>query len=268
MAATTGIAWTDSTFNPWIGCTKVGPGCEHCYAEALMDQRWHRVKWGTGQARERTSPANWRQPLAWERDHEAFEREHGRHRRVFCASLADVFDNEAPPAWRAELFALIGQTPHLDWLVLTKRIGNVARMLEQPGMPRDGLPANVWLGATVVNQEEFDRDVPKLLAVPAAVRFLSVEPILGEIFGGRMLGALDWVIVGGESGANARQPQTQWLRSMMVQCTWFAVPFFFKQWGGPTATAGGCSLDGAEFKQWPNPPARASEQHAISTGAA
>jgi protein gp37 len=124
MAEKTGISWTDSTFNPWIGCTKIGPGCDHCYAEALMDRRWHRVQWGSGQQRERTSAANWKQPLLWEREHEAFALMHGRRRRVFCASLADVFDNEAPPQWRGELWSLVKETPHLDWLILTKRIGN------------------------------------------------------------------------------------------------------------------------------------------------
>ena len=181
MAENSKIEWCDSTFNPWIGCTNVGPGCDHCYAEALMDKRWRRVQWGIGKPRERTSAANWKQPLLWEKEHDAFALMHGRRRRVFCASLADVFDNQAPAAWRAELFALIGLTPHLDWLLLTKRIGNVKQMLEQPGMPKDGMPSNVWLGATVVNQEEADRDIPKLLAVPARVRFLSIEPMLGPI---------------------------------------------------------------------------------------
>lgn len=158
MAEKTGISWTDSTFNPWIGCTKVGPGCDLCYAEALMDKRWHRVQWGSG--------ANWKQPLLWEKEHEAFMLAHGRRRRVFCASLADVFDNEAPPQWRGELWALVKATPHLDWLILTKRIGNVAGMA-----PAEGLPSNVWLGATMVNQPEWDRDARKLLAVDASVRY-------------------------------------------------------------------------------------------------
>lgn len=253
MAETTGIAWTDSTWNPWIGCTKVGPGCERCYAEALMDTRWHKVQWGSGHPRLRTSAANWRQPLLWEKEHEAFALANdGRRRRVFCASLADVFDNEASDAWRAELFALIGLTPHLDWLLLTKRIGNVPKMLEQPGMPKAGLPANVWLGATVVNHEEYIRDVHKLLAVEASVRFLSVEPMLGPISTTpTTLQRLDWVIVGGESGHGARPIQPGWVASLRLQCERVGVPFFFKQWGGATASAGGCDLDGAQVKQWP-----------------
>lgn len=250
MAEKTGIAWTDSTFNPWIGCTKVGPGCDNCYAEALMDKRWHRVQWGSSEARQRTSAANWRQPLLWEREHEAFMLAHGRRRRVFCASLADVFDNEVPRVWRLDLFELIEATPHLDWLLLTKRIGNVPGMLKYDG-DREALPANVWLGATMVNQAEYDRDVRKLLAVDASVRFLSVEPMLGPIRGGLDLHGLDWVIVGGESGAKARPIQREWIDSLRAECATAGVAFFFKQWGGPSATAGGCSLDGAEAKEWP-----------------
>ena len=247
MAEKTGITWTDSTFNPWIGCTKVGPGCDHCYAEALMDKRWHKVAWGSGQQRQRTSAANWKQPLLWEREHEAFALANdGRRRRVFCASLADVFDNEAPPQWRGELWTLVKATPHLDWLILTKRIGNVRGMA-----PAEGLPPNVWLGATIVNQEEYDRDAHKLLAVPASVRFLSVEPMLGPIRGVPSIGAFDWVIVGGESGKEARPIKREWIDSLHDQCAWFSVPFFFKQWGGPSATAGGCDLDGAQVKAWP-----------------
>lgn len=246
MAEKTGIAWTDSTFNPWIGCTKVGPGCDNCYAEALMDKRWKRVQWGSGQQRQRTSAANWKQPLLWEREHEAFALMHGRRRRVFCASLADVFDNEAPPQWRGELWALVKATPNLDWLILTKRIGNVAGMA-----PADGLPPNVWLGATMVNQPEWDRDARKLLAVDASVRYVSVEPMLGPITGGLDLHGLDWVIVGGESGHGARPIQREWVDSLRRECEAAGVAFFFKQWGGASATAGGCSLDGAEVKQWP-----------------
>jgi protein gp37 len=246
MAETTGISWTDSTFNPWIGCAKVGPGCDNCYAEALMDKRWHRVQWGAGQQRQRTSASNWAAPLHWEKHHEAFALAHGRRRRVFCASLADVFDNEAPEAWRADLFALIERTPHLDWLLLTKRIGNVRAMA-----PSGGLPSNVWLGATMVNQPEWDRDMRKLLAVDASVRFVSVEPMVGPISGGLDLHGLDWVIVGGESGHGARPIQREWVDSLRRECEAAGVAFFFKQWGGASATAGGCSLDGTEVKQWP-----------------
>jgi len=240
MAENSNIEWCDHTFNPWIGCTKVSPGCDHCYAEQRMDTRLHRVKWGVGAPRQRTK--TWGDPKRWNDGHDVFFAQHGRRQRVFCASLADVFDNEVPPAWRAELFALICLTPHLDWLLLTKRIGNVPKMLEQPGMPKDGLPANVWIGATVVNQEEADRDVPKLLQVPAAVRFLSIEPMLGPInldefhptrepAMPKLLDGIDWVICGGESGPKARPMHPDWPRGLRDQCEAAGVHFLFKQWG-------------------------------------
>jgi protein gp37 len=235
VAENSKIEWTDHTFNPWIGCTKVGPGCDNCYAESMMDHRYHRVQWGAGNPRQRTSAANWRKPLAWNRAAEG-----GPRPRVFCASLADVFDNEAPDAWRSDLWRLIQATPNLDWLLLTKRIGNAHRMLPAFMKP---FP-NLWIGATVVNQEEADRDIPKLLDVPATVRFLSCEPLLGPIsFEGRWveyddpsvhenwLERIDWIIAGGESGRSARISHPDWFRSLRDQCVAAGVPFFFKQWG-------------------------------------
>lgn len=181
MAENSAIEWTDHTFNPWEGCQKVGPGCDHCYAETRNARFGGGTapNWGPGAPRRRTSPGNWRKPLAWNADARRFAEEHGRKQRVFCASLADVFDNAVDPAWRADLFALIDKTPNLDWLLLTKRIGNVPAMVRELG--RETLPVHVWLGATVVNQAEADRDVPKLLAAPAVIRFLSMEPLLGPV---------------------------------------------------------------------------------------
>ncbi|WP_257744566.1 phage Gp37/Gp68 family protein [Burkholderia glumae] len=252
MSENSKIEWTDHTFNPWVGCTKVSPGCDNCYAEAMMDTRLRRVTWGAGQLRSRTSAANWREPVRWNAQHQQFFAVHGRRQRVFCASLADVFDNAVPAIWRRDLGALIESTPNLDWLLLTKRIGNAAAMLVDmfPG----GMPDHVWLGATVVNQNEADRDVPKLLATPARVRFLSIEPMLGPIDLNQALppfhcdtcdadyGALsahasgtpigiDWVIAGGESGHRARPAHPDWFRSLRDQCAAAGVPFMFKQWG-------------------------------------
>lgn len=144
MAENSAIEWTDHTFNPWIGCTKVSPGCDHCYAEARMDTRLHRVNWGAGQPRRLTK--TWGDPVRWNKAHEAFFAKHGRRQRVFCASLADVFDNEVPENWRIDLFALIEQTPQLDWLLLTKRIGNAAKYL--PWSACSAPWPNVWIGAT------------------------------------------------------------------------------------------------------------------------
>lgn len=182
MAENTKIEWTDHTFNPWIGCTKVGPGCDHCYAENLMDTRMGVAVWGPGNPRVRTKEANWKMPLRWNAQADAFMAQHGRRQRVFCASLADVFDNEVPAQWRRDLFDLIAATPNLDWLLLTKRIGNAQRLHAEAYLDSARpWPENVWLGATIVDPEDAARDIHKLLAVPARVRFLSMEPLLGAV---------------------------------------------------------------------------------------
>nr|WP_047169428.1 phage Gp37/Gp68 family protein [Sphingomonas sp. Y57] len=238
MAENTKIEWAHHTFNPWIGCMKVGPGCDHCYAETLATARLG-VAWGPGAPRRRTAESTWKQPLRWN----ARAAKLGVRYRVFCSSLADVFDNEVDPDWRSDLFELIDRTPHLDWLLLTKRIGNAARMLHDD-WEREAFPSNVWLGATIVNQAEADRDIPKLLATPAAKRFLSMEPLLGPVQIAEYMPnplwndipswqqpELDWVIVGGESGPGARPMHPDWARSLRHQCAVAGVPFLFKQWG-------------------------------------
>lgn len=191
MADTTLIEWTATrlpdgallpgyTFNPWTGCTKVSPGCDHCYAEGWAKRSGH-VQWGPHGARRRTSAANWAKPLKWNAEAEAT----GIRRKVFCASLADVFDNHGSitSGWRGDLWHLIARTPHLDWLLLTKRPQNIANMLPDGyGAPAwgDGWP-NVWLGTTCENQEEANRRIPHLLAVRAAKHFVSAEPLLGPV---------------------------------------------------------------------------------------
>lgn len=229
MGENSKIEWTDHTFNPWIGCTKVGPGCDGCYAENLMANRYGRVRWGTGEDRQRTSVSNWRKPLAWNRD--AVDK--GTRPFVFCASLADVFDNEVNPRWRADLFALIEATPNLIWLLLTKRIGNVIKMTD----PRRGgawLPANAAIGATIVNQEEYDRDRMKLWEVKESLcplfTFGSFEPLLGAVILDKY--APDWIIVGGETdqgGHKARFTDTGWIVGLQAQARTFARAFFMKQ---------------------------------------
>lgn len=222
------IEWTHHTFNPWIGCTKVSLGCDNCYAER-HDVRFGGGHWGTGALRRRTSTANWRLPLRWQRD----AVQSGQRQRVFCASLADVFDAEVDHAWREDLWTMIRCCDALDWIIVTKRIGNARRML--PPDWGDGWP-HVWLLATVTNQVEADRDVPRLLATPAAVRGLSIEPMLSRIdlgehglHGGP--GQLDWIIVGGESGPNARPMHPQWAYNIRDQCIAAGCAFFFKQFG-------------------------------------
>lgn len=224
MGDTTSISWTHATFNPWIGCQKVGPGCENCYA-LLWDQRFSDgVHWGPGAPRRRTSTTNWRKPRKWQRQAVAS----GRRMRVFCASLADVFDNAVDPQWRKDLAQLIRDTPMLDWMLLTKRIGNVVRMIEEDF--GGTLPDNVWLGASIVTQEEADRDIAKLLAVPAAIHWLSMEPLIERVVvdPGQMA-KLDMIVVGGESGGNARHFDLEWARDLLRQARSGDTAFHMKQ---------------------------------------
>lgn len=231
MSDATAIEWTDATFNPWWGCTKVGPGCDHCYAETLAGR--FGTQWGVGAKRREFGDKHWNDPVRWNKA----AQKAGKRRRVFCASMADVFDNDAPAGVRERLWALIESTPWLDWQLLTKRIGNVAKMVP-PAWMASGFPSNIWIGATVVNQAEADRDVPKLLQIPAAIRFLSIEPMLGPVdlravkFGHMMaISKLDWIICGGESGHKARTMHPDWARALRDQCAAAGVPFLFKQWG-------------------------------------
>lgn len=241
MADNTNIEWADCTFNPWIGCTKVSPACDNCYAEALMDVRHGRVSWGAGNDRSRTAASTWRQPRKWNRDAIAA----GTRPFVFCASLADVFDNEVDLEWRADLFELIEETPSLVWLLLTKRIGNVPAMAGRG--PR--LPANVAIGATMASQMEYDRDRMKLAAVKHELRplftFGSFEPLLGPVI--LDLNAPDWIIVGGESGPKARPMNLDWARSLQRQSADLHRVFNFKQVGGRGSDKGGHKLDGVTY---------------------
>lgn len=234
MGEKTDIAWTDSTFNPWIGCMKVSEGCRNCYAETMMDKRYKRVEWGQMKTEEtapsvgtrvRTSKANWRHPVIWDRHHAAFQAANGHRQRVFCSSLADVFDNQVPEEWRTDLYNLIVETPNLDWLLLTKRPENIARMMT-------GIPRNVWLGTTCEDQAAYDKRWPILRAIPAAVRFISYEPALSDIWLSGDDEQPDWIICGGESGTGYRDMPFEWAAHMMVQCEALGIPFFMKQMAG------------------------------------
>ena len=241
MGETTKIGWTDHTFNPWVGCTKVSAACDNCYAEKWA-ARAGRDVWGHGKPRQRTK--TWGEPVKWD---EA-ARLAGVRRRVFCASLADVFDAEVPPEWRSDLFALIDKTPNLDWLLLTKR----PKVMADFFCGRQ-VPANVWAGTTVESQSMARARIGELRKVGARIRFLSVEPMLEEV--SPDLDGIHWVICGGESGPGYRRINPAWVRSLRDQCTAAGVTFFFKQWGGRTPEAGGKILDGrmhCEFPQtWP-----------------
>lgn len=287
MAENSNIEWTHHTYNPWRGCTKVSAGCKNCYAEGLSKRNPAVLGiWGDAGTRPVAAESYWKLPLAWDKAAAAA----GERHRVFCASLADVFEDRADlHAPRLRLFDLIRQTPNLDWLLLTKRPENIEPALGVAYLDATGdlllwldawilgnPPANVWLGTSVEHQEAANNRIPHLLAAPAVMRFLSCEPLLGpvkldgheypiasglrgnldwltghdsqissiyggsyawhnrDIYGGedRVPGkAIDWVIVGGESGPGARPMHPEWSRSLRDQCQAAGVPFLFKQWG-------------------------------------
>jgi protein gp37 len=239
MAEKTEISWADCTFNPWIGCTAVSPACDLCYARTLMQDRYSRVVWGPGQPRIRTK--TWGDPLKWNRK----AAETGSRPRVFCASLADVFDNEVDPAWRDDLWQLLRKTPNLRWILLTKRIGNAVKML-----PPDWPFSNAGLMATLENQEVWDRDFDKLMRVPAAWHGVSAEPLLGTIDIGDA--RPNWIITGGESGPGFRSLDMGAVRSLRDQCARNGIAFHHKQNGGTRGKASGCLVDGVEHKAFPS----------------
>lgn len=248
MAENSGIEWTDHTFNPWIGCTKVSAACDFCYAEAWDARRLQGgpSRWGPRAVRTRTK--TWGNPVKWQRK----ARAEGRRYRVFCASLADVFDNHKTilQEWRTDLWRLISDCPDLDFLMLTKRPQNIRRFL--PDDWGDGY-ANVWLGATVESQKEADR-LSALVDVPAVVHFLSMEPLLGPVDLSAHIDRLEWVITGGENGRNYRPADPDWFRSLRDQCAAANVPFLFKQWEGESQKiikAKGRELDGVVHDGYP-----------------
>jgi len=250
MGEVTEISWADATFNPWMGCTKVSPGCQHCYAETLMDKRYGKVRWGPQGERKRTSDDTWNRLRVWDNKAAAA----GTRTRVFVASLADVFeDNPQVEVWRSWLWLETIMRSHLDFMLLTKRPENILRMT--PEAWHTNWPANVWVGASIETQEYATRRVEQLLWVPASVRFLSCEPLLGPLDLTLWLPGLQWVIVGGESGAHARPMQFDWVRSLRDQCVAAGVPFHFKQWGGSNKKATGRLLDGVTWDQFPEHPA-------------
>lgn len=222
MAENSKIEWTDHTWNPWIGCTRISPACDHCYAADLA-ARYGWVEWGAGIPRKRTSPSTWAQPFKLNRAAEKA----GRTATVFCLSLGDIWDNEVPALWRQEALAIMRDTPHLLYLLLSKRIGNAIKMAEQAG----GLPRNAALGATMVNQLEYDRDRIKLKeagrVLGASFTFASIEPMLGPVI--LDSNAPDWIICGGESGRSARHMPAEWAEGLSDQSAAIGRAFFMKQ---------------------------------------
>lgn len=277
MGENTKIEWADHTFNPWWGCARVSEGCRFCYAESTA-KRWGKDVWGEDAERRAMSDAYWATPLKWNRDAEAAH----APARVFCASMADVFEDRPDVApHRERLWDVVESTPWLVWLLLTKRPENIRGLL--PPAWSTSFPPNVWLGATVENQPRADERVPVLLeSADAPVFFLSYEPAVGGVvlrpewlgpramlcgprpstdegrnavaavirLTGRAMGGhyVDWVIAGGESGPQARVPNPRWFAAMRDQCQAAGVPFMFKQWGEWRPLRGNeCSIDGDRF---------------------
>lgn len=250
MAIKTKIEWTDRTYNPWIGCSEVSPGCRNCYAKALVNRRNWDADWKVAGRRKITKTAG--DPVRWNRE----ARDGGTHYTVFCASLADVFeDHPALSPLRVEFWRLVKATTNLNWMILTKRPENISKML--PPDWGEGY-ANVCLMVSVENQCYFDRRVPLLRAVPARYRALSVEPLIGPLRlpPGALVG-IDLVIVGGESGPKARPMHPEWVREARDACLRDGVKFFFKQWGNWTpdvACARADLCNGMVFTDFDVPP--------------
>lgn len=223
MARNSRIEWTTHTFNPWWGCVKMSPACKSCYAQAWAKRLGQDV-WGPGSDRRFFGDRHWAEPLQWDRAARAT----GERPRVFCASMADVFEDRADlDAARARLWETIEATPRLDWLLLTKRPDRVTACTPWGA----DWPANVWIGTTAENQEWADRRLPELAAIPAAVRFISAEPLLGPLSIAPWASSIDWVITGGESGPRARPSSPSWFRGLLNECMAADIPFHFKQWG-------------------------------------
>jgi protein gp37 len=234
MSEKTIIAWTEHTWNPWRGCTKISPGCTHCYM-FTQQERYGRdpskvIRTGT-----------WRDPVRWQKAAAAA----GRQEMVFTCSWSDWFHADADP-WREEAWALVRQCPNLTFQILTKRHERVLANL--PADWGEGY-ANVWLGVSVENRRYGLPRIEALRQVPAAIRFLSIEPLLEDI-GQIDLSGIGWVIVGGESGPNYRPMEHSWARSLRDQCQAAGVPFFFKQSAAPR-TEMGIQLDGKIIRQYP-----------------
>ncbi len=236
MGTRTLIEWTDATWNPVTGCTKVSPGCKHCYAERMA----HRLQ-AMGSPRYRRGfqvalhPDVLDQPHHWRQS-----------RRVFVNSMSDLFHPNVPETFITDIFSVMAETPRHTYQILTKRPERVVRMAAR--LP---FPPNVWIGTSVESQEVASR-IRWLQAVPAVVRFLSCEPLLGPL-SDLPLDGMHWVIVGGESGPQARPMPREWVRGIRDQCLVREIPFFFKQWGGVQRTRVGRVLDGRTWDEFPQP---------------
>jgi protein gp37 len=258
----TAIEWTDETWNPVTGCDRVSPGCDHCYAETIAKRFG-----GPDGFQLQLHPERLEKPLHWRKP-----------RRVFVNSMSDLFHPDIPLDLLAQVWDVMVRTPQHTYQVLTKRPQRMARALGPNGIGFYAVEApvpfpqpNIWLGTSVENQRYADLRIPHLLATPAAVRFLSIEPLLGPVDltthfwlrenrpcpCGVDHPRIDWVIVGGESGPGSRPVESAWVRTIRDQCVEASVPFFFKQWGGTRKKQTGRELDG---RTWDEFPAQSVEQ--------
>jgi protein gp37 len=253
MGFKTNISWTHHTWNSWWGCVKVSPGCKFCYAERDSNRFGFNL-WGPNSERRFFGDKHWNEPLKWNRLAES----EGNRRRVFCASMADVFeDHPQLPEQRRRLFDLICKTPWLDWQVLTKRPENALQMMVEAGLytcANPNLPhpqPNLWIGCSPCDQETADESITHLLKVPAAIRFLSCEPLIGPMDLSGVLSGIDWVIIGGESGSSARPCEISWIADIIAHCRRENVPVFVKQDFGRYPGSQGRIPDELWLKEFP-----------------
>ena len=236
MAAKSSIEWTDATWNPATGCTKISPGCAHCYAEAITLRFRRGGRFLPGETTIKLHPDRLKLPLSWKTP-----------RRIFVNSMSDLFHEEIPTSFIQQVFGVMKEATQHTFQVLTKRHERLKELSNELDWP-----PNIWMGVSVENQHWADLRIPALIEVPAAVRFLSIEPLLKAVDVSPYLDELDWVIVGGESGPKARPIQPRWVEQIRDDCSSAAVPFFFKQWGGRTSKSGGNELDGRTWDEMPS----------------
>ena len=229
MGEYTKIAWADSSWNPWIGCSHAGSGCDHCYAEAQNKfRKWNGGTWGNTAPRQVTSDIYWGHPVSWNSKALAGRcGKDGKHWLVFAGDMCDIFDHLGNNDVRARMWELIRETPYLTWMILTKRPQNIPTFL--PADWGNGYH-NVWLGASVENRKNGYPRIDALRTVPATLRFVSCEPLLEDISDVDLTG-IHWAIVGGESGAQARPFDLDWARAIKLQCREFSVRYYLKQLG-------------------------------------
>jgi protein gp37 len=239
MADSTEIEWTDATWNPVTGCTKISAGCDNCYAERLSERFRGVPRHPFSSGFDLTlRPERLDQPLHW-----------GRPRKIFVNSMSDLFHKGIPEEFVDQVFDTMERATWHLFQVLTKRSSRMRNYIRgHYGLA--GTPAHLWLGVSVEDRSKISR-INHLRQTPARVRFLSIEPLIGEI-PDLALNGIDWVIVGGESGPWARPIDPRWVRDVRDKCLAAGVPFFFKQWGGLRAKSGGRTLDGREWNQWPS----------------